>query len=35
MGNAFPIPAGASVVIPAGGARDLWGNTNSAAVVMR
>ena len=27
-GSSFPIPGGASVVIPAGGARDTYGNTN-------
>jgi neutral ceramidase len=33
--SAFPIPAGRSVVIPAGGARDLWGNANRATVVVK
>jgi neutral ceramidase len=31
-GNSFRIPGGASVAIPAGGARDRWGNTNSQMV---
>jgi neutral ceramidase len=30
--SAFPIPAGAGVSIPAGGARDLFGNTNASAI---
>jgi neutral ceramidase len=31
-GDSFRIPGGASVVIPAGGARDRWGNTNHQLV---
>ena len=31
----FPIPAGTSVVIPAGGARDRYGNTNAQALSVR
>jgi neutral ceramidase len=31
-GGAFRIPGGASVMIPAGGARDPWGNTNPQPV---
>jgi neutral ceramidase len=31
-GSSFRIPGGASVAIPAGGARDRWGNTNSQMV---
>jgi hypothetical protein len=33
--SAFPIPAGASVSTPAGGARDLYGNTNPSAIQVR
>jgi hypothetical protein len=33
--SAFPIPAGASVTIPAGAARDRYGNTNPTAVTVR
>jgi neutral ceramidase len=31
-GTSFPIPGGASVVIPAHGAHDRWGNTNAQMV---
>ena len=31
----FPIPAGSSVVIPAHGARDRYGNTNAASIRVR
>ena len=31
-GSSFRIPGGASVIIPAGGAHDRWGNTNSQMV---
>ena len=31
----FAIPAGAHVVVPAGGARDRYGNTNAARLVIR
>lgn len=34
-GTAFPIPGGASVTIPAGGARDRYGNTNAGAIEVR
>lgn len=34
-GSAVAIPAGTSVVVPAGGARDGWGNTNAARLVVR
>jgi hypothetical protein len=33
--GAFPIPAGASAIIPAGGAHDRYGNTNPGAVQVR
>jgi neutral ceramidase len=31
----FPVPPGASVVIPAGGARDQWANVNGQQLVIR
>jgi hypothetical protein len=34
-GSRFPIPGGTSVVIPAGGARDSYGNTNPRPVTVR
>jgi neutral ceramidase len=33
--SAFPVPAGVSVTIPAGGARDRHGNTNATAISVR
>jgi len=33
--SAFPIPVGARVSIPAGGAHDLYGNTNPSAIQLR
>jgi neutral ceramidase len=31
----FPVPAGSSVSVPAGGARDLYGNRNGSAITVR
>src|SRR5438270_525625 len=34
-GSAFGVPAGTSIVIPAGGARDRWGNSNGQPLLIR
>ena len=34
-GSSVAVPSGTSVVVPAGGARDPWGNSNATAVTVR